>query len=140
MTETAGGCITKDALKAAHLCFVYGTLKQGFHNHHVMQRAGGRYIGPAVLPNHRMFSLGGFPGVVPTNEAISPVHGELYAVADWTPLDRLEGYRPADPDNSMYVRRMVTVQTPDNGPTLTGAYIWNGRDMDWPNINSGVWV
>lgn len=125
----------------SELCFVYGTLKRGYPNHSVMERAGGIYYGPALLPHYRMFSLGGFPGILPTKEVGEPVHGEVFGVVNWKPLDRLEGYRPGDPENSMYFRQSVLVYLPDQEPVWVQTYIWNGAsEFLEDTIQSGVWV
>lgn len=73
--------------------FVYGSLKRGFGNHGVMERAGGRFIGEAQTEaGFTMYSLGGFPGVIRTGEG--SVKGELYEVpvTGLPGLDMLEGH------------------------------------------------
>mgnify|MGYP006303894613 FL=1 len=47
------------------LVFVYGTLMKGKHNHHVMDRAEGKFISKAYIKNKEMFIVGGIiPGVI----------------------------------------------------------------------------
>lgn len=69
--------------------FVYGTLKQGFSNHHWMLEAGGKLICEASLFGFEMYSLGAFPAAVP---GIGRIEGEVYEVEDISILDTLEGY------------------------------------------------
>jgi len=83
-----------------NLSFVYGTLKQGFHNHRVMKHAGGEFVGEATLSGATMYSLGGFPGIV-LDDSDNTVVGEVYSVKDFAPLDYLEGYP------SFYDRKVV---------------------------------
>ena len=85
--------------------FVYGSLKMGFGNHHVIEEQ--TYLGDAVLSRDaglRMVSLGAFPALIPS-EAAQDIKGELYEVNDGglQQLDWLEGY----PD--FYNRKEVTV-------------------------------
>lgn len=76
--------------------FVYGTLKRGHHNHGLLER--GQFLGYDTISGAvSMVSLGGFPGVVQSVDAIkglSIVYGEVYAVDAHTlgALDLLEGY------------------------------------------------
>ncbi|MCT0198345.1 gamma-glutamylcyclotransferase [Synechococcus sp. CS-1325] len=73
------------------LMFVYGTLKRGHGNHHLL--ADEPCLGEAELPNVVLHDLGPFPMVVP---GMGLVRGELYAqdVAALFRVDRLEGYAP----------------------------------------------
>lgn len=80
--------------------FVYGSLKQGFHNHVVMQRAGGTLVRPIISAERKysLFSLGSFPALDYAKEDETPffIKGELYEVPThgMPILDALEsGYR-----------------------------------------------
>jgi gamma-glutamylaminecyclotransferase len=77
-----------------HNVFVYGSLLDGLHNHHFLDRA--TLIGPAVIERgFRMVSLGGFPAIIPADDDEgTPIIGELYAApaAVIRRLDRLEGH------------------------------------------------
>lgn len=77
------------------LVFVYGTLKKGFGNHRVMERARGEYVGDTTIQHATMYSLGAFPAIALDKRAKTEVHGEVYRIADaegLKPLDWLEGY------------------------------------------------
>jgi len=108
--------------------FVYGTLKRGFGNHHLVEDA--EEILEATTPGVLYDLPYGFPAMVlpedaPRNQSDeSPlVHGELCIYPeDELPeilrrLDFLEGYYPNRPESSLYLRILVKVQTPD-GRTL----------------------
>ena len=72
--------------------FVYGTLKNGFRNHHFL--SGSRFLGAGrTTKKYAMHSEGGIPFVV-ENEPVSNIYGELYSVnsAVLDNLDRLEGH------------------------------------------------
>jgi gamma-glutamylcyclotransferase (GGCT)/AIG2-like uncharacterized protein YtfP len=79
--------------------FVYGTLKQGFHNHRCLE--GAAYVGETHLARpFRMFDTGGFPVLLPATEnkpGYFPT-GEVYELPEGRDgevilarLDRLEG-------------------------------------------------
>lgn len=88
------------------LVFVYGTLMKGKHNHHVMDRAEGKFISKAYIKNKEMFIVGGIiPGVI---EGKGKVYGEIYKVPKkkMYVLDTLEGY-DARYDDGTYLRRWV---------------------------------
>jgi len=71
--------------------FVYGTLKQNFVNHRVMERAGGEYQGEAETPPGYMMYGDGIP-FVRTDDSNRTVKGEVYDVEDTDPIDALEGH------------------------------------------------
>lgn len=128
------------------LVFVYGTLKKGCANFHVLS---GRYPGndaskqfPAKFIAKgtiagRIYSLGSFPGL---KDAVDEkVYGELYEVDEPTlaRLDRLEGHP------KFYERKQVPVnfqgEPNHNGEYLAWAYFYNGDVDNKHYIRSGVW-
>jgi len=83
---------TENKSESLTMVFVYGTLKKGFGNHHLLSKS--LYHGDySTAPSHKMVSLGGFPGVV-FGKGTAAIKGEVYEVADdvLDRLDRLEGY------------------------------------------------
>jgi gamma-glutamylcyclotransferase (GGCT)/AIG2-like uncharacterized protein YtfP len=117
--------------------FVYGTLKRGHHNHRLLEKA--QYISHAELWGYQMYSLGGFPGIKPSD---GHVHGEVYEVEDLTRLDRLEGY-DEERDDGMYLRREVIIRRPAKDGSYEDdkayAYVWNLDVIGRPLIKDGVW-
>lgn len=92
----------------ARLIFVYGTLKRDCSNHHFL--AGQTFVGLArTVPGFRLYSLGGFPGMVTKEDDRDGVTGEVWAVdADaLVRLDALEGL-----DEGMYRREPVKLLAP----------------------------
>lgn len=70
--------------------FVYGTLKRGYFNNSQMVYDGAEFIGPYVTePEFDLFSLGGFPAMVPGTHR---VYGELWEINSILPFDILEGH------------------------------------------------
>jgi gamma-glutamylaminecyclotransferase len=62
------------------LVFVYGTLKRGMSNHRWLR--GQRFVDESrTLPSYRMYDLGGYPGLVKTqqNKGLA-IEGEVWAV------------------------------------------------------------
>jgi gamma-glutamylcyclotransferase (GGCT)/AIG2-like uncharacterized protein YtfP len=109
--------------------FVYGTLLAGQGNHPLIEEATRGRSFPALAPG----------GTVRT------VHGEYVTfdaarrLAVLAALDRLEGYRPGDPD-SLYQREALDVDVDGaETPRLAWTYVWrSGRP--WGNvIESGNW-
>jgi gamma-glutamylcyclotransferase (GGCT)/AIG2-like uncharacterized protein YtfP len=84
------------------LVFVYGTLRRGYVNHHLLQ--GAADLGPARTQRPYALYLGEFPYLV-ENQAVCPIAGELYGVgpAVLSLLDQLEEH----PD--WYQRRLAPV-------------------------------
>lgn len=74
------------------LVAVYGSLKSGFHNHRLLEKS--KKVGEQQVEGWEMYSLGGFPAVVPSSNFNDKVSVEVYSVDDETfkNLDRLEGY------------------------------------------------
>lgn len=118
----------------SHLVFVYGTLKSGHGNHGVLANAGAELIGDFKTPPcYTMVSLGGFPGLVPIGS--TAVKGELWAVDNIAPLDRLEGHP------TFYQRTNIVLQGFDKPVEV---YIFNSQSFEETVrtrkvIDSGEW-
>lgn len=84
-----------------HRVFVYGTLKEGHLNHHVMQRFGtSKKLEVEAFIEGIMYTLGVYPAVI---EGRGAIKGEVWLVDDKTLklLDQLEDH----PD--FYERKIV---------------------------------
>jgi len=93
-------------LQAGDIFAVYGTLRKGNGNYkYTGMRTGAKFLGEETVQG-TLYHLGGFPGL--TQEASPvPVTVEVYKLLDpalGVRLDRLEGYKPAKPEGSMYIR------------------------------------
>lgn len=117
------------------LVFVYGTLKKGFHNHSLLRRS--LYLGEyTTLSQHKMISLGGFPGVIHRG-GVTHIKGEVYDVIcedDRIALDNLEGvphfYRK---------ERVITNFGPAWMYVLSDEFLNSGDFRNYEPIESGEW-
>lgn len=115
-----------------HMVAVYGTLKRGHNNSHLLK--GARFIGEDSLSGLTLFNLGPYPGAL-----AKPSEGvlvEVYDVNDQilTELDILEDYFPAAPGDSLYLRKRMATK---HGPAWV--YIYNRPVQHQQRISSGTW-
>lgn len=88
---------------------------------------------------------GGYPAVTPSSEPGNPVVGELYLLHEpqrvLPQLDRYEGYDPADPRRSLYLRveKKVTLAEPGTG-IMSWIYIYNRPTANLTPIPSGDYL
>jgi gamma-glutamylcyclotransferase (GGCT)/AIG2-like uncharacterized protein YtfP len=124
------------------LVFFYGTLMAGFDRR---RRAGidGKltYLGRGSI-SAALFDLGIYPAAVPAPD--SSVWGELYETLDapavLAALDEIEGYRPDDPDRSLYIRSRTPVTLPDRHSESAWVYFYNAPLGQAQRIPSGDYL
>lgn len=110
-----------------HKVFVYGSLKQGFHNFRLLHDAP--FIGVDKTKG-TLLDLGSFPGLLA--EGQTTIHGEVYEVdgRSLARLDRLEGH----PD--FYKREFHTLES---GQQAWVYFINEGYADKRRRISSGIW-
>jgi gamma-glutamylcyclotransferase (GGCT)/AIG2-like uncharacterized protein YtfP len=126
----------------ANFVFFYGTLMAGFDRR---RRAGIdtklTYRGRGSI-RASLFDLGIYPAAVPAPEG--HVWGELYEMAEpdavLVALDDIEGYRPDDPDKSLYSRSVADVTMPDGSSEQAWVYFYNAPLGRAPRIPSGDYL
>ena len=126
----------------ANFVFFYGTLMAGFDRR---RRAGIdsklSYRGRGSI-RAALFDLGIYPAAVPAPEGV--VWGEAYEMADpdavLVALDDIEGYRPDDPDKSLYSRAVADVALPDGSVEQAWVYFYNAPLGRAPRIASGDYL
>jgi gamma-glutamylcyclotransferase (GGCT)/AIG2-like uncharacterized protein YtfP len=103
--------------------FVYGTLRPGQPNYERLLAGAVAWHRPAVLPDHQLL-VAGLPFVADATDG-GHVVGDLLSLVPerhqslLRAVDRFEGYRPADPRGSLYVREQRQVAYDgDDGRTI----------------------
>jgi gamma-glutamylcyclotransferase (GGCT)/AIG2-like uncharacterized protein YtfP len=122
--------------------FFYGTLRTGFNR---TTRAGVddllRFTGRASI-GAKLFDLGIYPAAVPATD--SRVWGEVFEISDppkvLAALDRIEGYRPAEPERSLYNRVRVAATLDDGRTQEVWVYFYNAPLGRAPRITSGDYL
>lgn len=118
------------------LVFVYGTLKHGYGNHHIL--AGSRFVGKGcTVAMCRMYDAG-FPVLRPRSEKPgahnAEVWGEVYLVTSpdtMRRLDSLEG------EGRMYHRRIKIIHL-ENGKKVK-AHTYVGDTKFWRERGCPLW-
>lgn len=122
--------------------FFYGTLMAGFDRR---RRAGIddklRYVGRGSIRG-ALFDVGLYPAAVPSPDG--KVWGEIYETSDapavLAALDEIEGYRPSDPDRSLYTRAEADVILLDGVDSRAWVYFYNAPLGHAPRIPSGDYL
>ena len=117
-------------MSSNNIILVYGTLKAGFGNHHLLARS--RFIGAAVsaASNYRMFGNGTVPRVQASAVDGAHVAGELYIVdaATLVRCDRLEGHPLA------YQRELHEFITANGERIRAWIYLWQHHLNDYEEV------
>ena len=124
------------------LVFFYGTLMSGF------KRPGRSRIDPELTAVGRgsiqatLFDLGIYPAAIPASDG--RVLGEVHRMSDvdrvLTALDEIEGYRPEQPDASLYTRVETPVTFDDGRVAPAWAYFYNAPLGRAQRIESGDYL
>lgn len=107
----------------AHV-FVYGTLRRGGVNHHVLAGVGARWVANARTAEKRtVIDLGPYPALLARDEArdAAPIEGELFEVDD----DGIEAIDAFEGVPDLYRRERIGVVT-EAGPADAWAYVFAG--------------
>ena len=124
------------------LVFFYGTLMTPFN------RTGRLRIDQHLVPVGRgsigaaLFDLGIYPAAVPASDG--RVWGEVYEATQpfmvLQALDELEGYRPGEPESSLYTRVLTPVTLEDGRSVQAWAYFYNAPLGRAERIPSGDYL
>ena|SRR5262245_8637263 len=112
------------------------------------QRPGRSRVDAKLTPQGRawisatLFDLGLYPAAIPA--ADSRVWGEVHRMRDpgdvLAALDEIEGYRPAEPDASLYTRVETPVTFEDGRVAAAWAYFYNAPLGGAQRIESGDYL
>ena len=123
--------------------FFYGTLMAPF-NRPGRQRITPKlnYVGRGSI-KAALFDLGIYPAAIPAEDD-SKVWGEVYEAADpasvLSVLDEIEGFRPNEPDRSLYTRVLTDVVLEDGRAVQAWAYFYNAPLGRAQRIESGDYL
>ena len=112
--------------------FVYGTLRKGYGNElHKLIARNSEFIGLANYQG-KMFNIGEYPGIVPSDDASDKVVGELYKLTNPLRLvkilDEYEEFYPENESESVFLRKDIQVEV-DGTNYATYGYLYN-RPLD----------
>jgi gamma-glutamylcyclotransferase (GGCT)/AIG2-like uncharacterized protein YtfP len=124
------------------LVFFYGTLMSGFRRpgrarlDHSLKLLGRGSVSAAL------FDLGIYPAAIPASD--SRVFGEVHEMLDsdavLSALDEIEGYRPSEPDASLYTREELPVTFEDGRTSSAWVYLYNAPLGKAQRIESGDYL
>ena len=124
----------------AEFVFFYGTLMTPFNRTGRLDQLLS-FRGHGTIRG-ALFDLGIYPAAVPADDG--HVTGEVYELhsplAALRVLDELEGYRPGDPETSLYTRRRTTVAMDDGTIVYAWAYFYNAPLGRAERIESGDYL
>jgi len=126
---------------ATHHLFVYGTLSPRHAPPEIASTVRRlRPVGTATVRG-RLYDLGEYPGAILNEKSRSVIRGEVFELpADrsaLTSLDNYEGFEPAKPASSLFLRRVCPVTMDDGKRLRCWVYIYNGDMKDAQPLRSG---
>jgi len=126
------------------LLFVYGSLRRVFgHPMHRWLTQYARWMGEATFRGV-LFSLGEYPGAVPSGRAGDRVQGEVYEVLEAEPLfarlDEYEDFLPGNFAASLYLRQLHEVELTNGQRMRAWVYVFNRPVAGLPWVPSGDWA
>lgn len=123
--------------------FFYGTLMSPFN------RPGRQRVNPKLTFTGRgsikaaLFDLGIYPAAIPA-DGPGVVWGEVYEATDpasvLATLDEIEGFRPSEPERSLYTRVMADVTLVDGRVQPAWVYFYNAPLGRAQRIASGDYL
>jgi gamma-glutamylcyclotransferase (GGCT)/AIG2-like uncharacterized protein YtfP len=121
--------------------FFYGTLMTGFNRRlRIGVDSKLRYVGRGSI-KAILFDLGIYPAAVPGE---GRVWGELFETNEpelvLAGLDSIEGYRPGDPEHSLYTRVQSSVTLEDGRTLQAWVYFYNAPLGQAAQILSGDYL
>jgi gamma-glutamylcyclotransferase (GGCT)/AIG2-like uncharacterized protein YtfP len=123
------------------LLFVYGTLSPSLAPAHVREiMAGLKQLSSGFMPG-RLYDLGDYPGAVFDVGAPTRVYGEVFELPSdsrlISRLDEYEGFSPADPPSSLFIREKRPIIVTNNVQLSCWVYLYNRDPGNLPLIPAG---
>lgn len=112
---------------------VYGTLKRGLENSHLLDDA--LFLGTDSLNSILLYDFGVYPGA--RRGKSGGIEVEIYAIANANllALDQLEEFDPAYPRSGLYRREIIVTALGD-----AWIYLFNGSVAGRRPLRKGSWV
>lgn len=125
------GLLQRDIQRCPRVA-VYGTLKQGCHNHYWLE--GATLLGRDRLTAISLYDLGPYPGA--KAEVSTGAVVEVYAIntEQLALLDQLEGYFAHAPHQELYNRAIFSTQHGE-----AWCYLYNAGTKNDTRIEDGEW-
>jgi gamma-glutamylcyclotransferase (GGCT)/AIG2-like uncharacterized protein YtfP len=123
--------------------FLYGTLRPEDAPEEIRSAVTGlRSVGEGAVPG-LLYDLGEYPGAVIDAEAKQRIFGTVYQLPeDQTVLSRMDTYedfRPAAPDESLFLRIRQQVEMDARGSVECWMYVYNQPLLGAPVVTGGRW-
>lgn len=115
------------------LLFLYGTLKRGCRNHHLMR--GQEFLSPArTVPRYRLYDSSHYPCLVERDGNGRAILGELWRV-DAAALERLDEFEEV---GHTFARRAIVLEDVTE-PAFAYFFVGDVRtfpdcDSEWPSV------
>lgn len=89
-----------------------------------------------------LLDLGAYPAaqLAPGGDVVVGMLVEVDEPALWRALDGYEGYDPARPDESLFVRVRARAVAEDGREHDCQVYVWAGGHVDAPRVPGGDWA
>lgn len=133
-------------MNTPQILFIYGTLRRDLmHDLADVLVRDASFLGKGRVRG-RLFSLGSYPGMVPSESYSDVIRGELYEVPaeKWEKvielLDAYEGCGPDDPRPHEYRRQLVEATTNSGRKLRAWAYVLNRPVTGLEEIPSGDYL
>lgn len=131
---------SQSAVAQSDKLFVYGSLRRGYPLHRHLRRHGARFLGVGVIQASWRQQYP-YPGALPSDCALDKIEGELYLLREpaqqLKQLDELEEVNSAQPEKSLYVRRLVKVRLPTGQQHVAWTYFLPNRPTQRRLITGG---
>jgi gamma-glutamylcyclotransferase (GGCT)/AIG2-like uncharacterized protein YtfP len=123
------------------LLFVYGTLLPSRAPMELREMLSVlRPVTSGAMPGY-LYDLGEFPGAVYDQSTNARIHGEVFELPIGSALldllDEYEGFVPADPRASLFIREKRPIELGDNSHLHCWVYLYNRDPEEAPLIPGG---
>ncbi len=117
--------------------FVYGTLKRGFGNNHVL--VDSQYIGKGFVEKYRLYHANAsFPGIVESRNKQDITYGEVFRIKDKCIIKALDDL---EQEGTMYRRVRTDVKLEDGSNIKAYVYVWLSKiDSSTPEVKGNNWT